>query len=94
MQHIHISLKSKRIRRLALIAFVLVTTRRKKTMSKTEKHPRKYYEVYKAKDGFRWRLISNGKIVGDSGESYTRRSSVTRALKRTVKATHPIIHTL
>ena len=33
-------------------------------------------EVYKAKDGFRWRLLSrNGKVIADGGEAYTRKPS-------------------
>ncbi len=31
-------------------------------------------EIYKAKDGWRWRAkAANGKIVADSGEAYERR---------------------
>ncbi len=39
-------------------------------------------EVYKDKKGeFRWRLWSpNGRIVADSGEGYTRRDNLNRAL--------------
>lgn len=30
-------------------------------------------QIYKAKDGYRWRMISsNGNIVAESGEPYTR----------------------
>ena len=33
-------------------------------------------EVYEAKDGFRWRLISrNGKVTADGGEAYARKPS-------------------
>lgn len=33
-------------------------------------------EIYKAKDGYRWRRIdqANGKIVSESGEAYVHRS--------------------
>lgn len=38
---------------------------------------------YRSKDGWRWRLIaSNGRTVADSGEAYTRRSSLMRAARR------------
>lgn len=41
--------------------------------------------VYKATDGFRWRLVAaNGRIVADSGEAYTRPQDAHRAV-RTVK---------
>lgn len=34
--------------------------------------------VYKAKDGFRWRLKSgNGRIVAESGEAYKTRAAAT-----------------
>ena len=30
-------------------------------------------QIYKAKDGFRWRMVAtNGNIVAESGEAYTR----------------------
>lgn len=39
--------------------------------------------VYKAKDGYRWRLKTrNGRIVAESGEAYTRRADAVRALAR------------
>ncbi len=42
------------------------------------------FRVYQDKaGGWRWRLVAeNGRIVGDSGESYTRRRDVIRAAKR------------
>ena len=45
-----------------------------------------FFEVYEDKAGeFRWRLKSrNGQIVGTSGEGYTRRYSVYRAIDRIV----------
>lgn len=39
--------------------------------------------IYKAKDGWRWRLWStNGHIVADSGEAYGRRVDCRRAAER------------
>lgn len=39
------------------------------------------FEVYEAKDGWRWRLrTANNRIVADSGKAYTRRRDVTRAI--------------
>lgn len=40
--------------------------------------------VYQAADGWRWHRVSpwNGKIVGESGESYTRRYDAKRAAIR------------
>ena len=33
-------------------------------------------EVDKAKDGFRWRLLSrNGKVIADGGQAYARKPS-------------------
>lgn len=44
-------------------------------------------EVYKAKDGYRWRAVANnGKIVADSGEAYTRKADAKRARKRFLRA--------
>ena len=41
------------------------------------------FQVYQAADGFRWRLkSSNGNIIADSGEAYTRRAGAQRAVKR------------
>lgn len=40
-------------------------------------------EIYKAKDGYRWRLkAANGEIIGGS-ESYTRKYTAKRAAMRT-----------
>jgi len=40
------------------------------------------YQIYKGKDGFRWRLLSsNGRILADSGESYKRKAGLYKALK-------------
>jgi uncharacterized protein YegP (UPF0339 family) len=39
--------------------------------------------IYKARDGWRWRLVAkNGHCVADSGEAYTRRSDALRAALR------------
>ena len=38
--------------------------------------------VYKAGDGWRWRLVSpNGRIIADSGESYITRAGARRAAR-------------
>lgn len=45
------------------------------------------FELYEAKDGWRWRLIaSNGRIVADSGEAYHSQGNARRALKAVRKA--------
>lgn len=39
------------------------------------------FEVYSAKDGFRWRFrCSNGKIVADSGEGYKTKRALNRSM--------------
>jgi len=44
------------------------------------------YEIYKAADGWRWRLVArNGKIIA-SGEAYKRKAGVFRALESYRKA--------
>jgi uncharacterized protein YegP (UPF0339 family) len=44
------------------------------------------FEVYPAKDGWRWRLVAaNGRIIA-TGEAHTRKADAERAL-RTVVAT-------
>ncbi len=41
------------------------------------------WEVWQAKDGWRWRLkSSNGRIIAESGEAYSRRADVYKAVKR------------
>lgn len=43
--------------------------------------------VYKADDGWRWRLrASNGRIIADSGEAYTNRSKAIDGWVRVVRA--------
>lgn len=35
------------------------------------------FELYKAKDGWRWRLLSrNGKSIAESGEAYSRKPNI------------------
>ena len=39
--------------------------------------------IYEGKDGWRWRLWSrNRKIVGDSGEGYSSKGAVKKAIRR------------
>lgn len=41
------------------------------------------FVVYKAKDGWRWRLVAaNGRVVADSGEAYTRKHDAEKAIHR------------
>lgn len=43
-----------------------------------------YVQVYRARDGWRWRRkASNGKITAESGEAYTRRRDAIVAAKKT-----------
>lgn len=43
--------------------------------------------IYKAKDGFRWRLRArNGKITAESGEAYSNRSKCVDGWHRVEKA--------
>lgn len=40
-------------------------------------------EVYKSKDGWRWRIRhNNGRILADSGEAYARRTRMMRMFSR------------
>lgn len=40
------------------------------------------FQVYPAKDGYRWRLkAANGRIIAESGEAYTRRRDCIRAVR-------------
>jgi len=44
------------------------------------------FEIYEAKDGWRWRLIaSNGHIVADSGEPYHSKWNAKRAVRSLVR---------
>lgn len=46
-------------------------------------------EVYKAKDGFRWRVTArNGRIVAESGEGYSREADCRKAY---AKLTLPVL---
>lgn len=41
------------------------------------------FTIYKAKDGWRWRLkAANGRIIAESGEAYTRKHGAWRAAVR------------
>lgn len=43
------------------------------------------FEIYKARDGHRWRLRArNGRIIADGGEGYTRPSLCVAAVVRVV----------
>lgn len=42
--------------------------------------------IYKAKDGWRWRMIRSGRIIAESGEGYKRRSSCKRTVKNLIDA--------
>lgn len=48
-------------------------------------------EVYRAGDGFRWRIIApeNGLIIGSSSEAYTRREDALANLTRVTGGTLP-----
>jgi uncharacterized protein YegP (UPF0339 family) len=40
------------------------------------------FELYRSKDGFRWRLLANNRrIIADSGEAYTRATDCRRAIR-------------
>lgn len=40
-------------------------------------------QVYRAKDGWRWRLVArNGNIIADGGEAYSDASNARRAARR------------
>ncbi len=50
------------------------------------KHPR--FDVYEARDGFRWRLLAvNGRTIAESGEAYTRERDCKRAVEIVIEAT-------
>ena len=47
---------------------------------KPVKHTTTTFEIYRARDGWRWRAKrANGRIVADSGEAYTRKNDAHRA---------------
>lgn len=44
---------------------------------------KKPFEIYRAPDGWRWRLKSpNGRIIADGSEAYASRSGAVRAVAR------------
>lgn len=51
--------------------------------------PARQLKVYMARDGFRWRLVSAGRIIAESGEAYTRKRDALRAARR-VFADYPV----
>jgi uncharacterized protein YegP (UPF0339 family) len=42
--------------------------------------------TYKAKDGFRWHMIRNGRIIAESGEGYKREGGCIKTAQNLVKA--------
>lgn len=41
------------------------------------------FDVFRAQDGWRWRLWArNGRIVADGGEAYTRKAAAVKACER------------
>lgn len=53
-------------------------------------NPARQLNVYMSVDGFRWRLFSAGRIVAESGESYTRNRDAVRAARRVFADTYPV----
>lgn len=50
---------------------------------------RKYFQVYEARDGWRWRLrAANHRIIAEGGEAYTTERKAWRAIQ-TVLLTFP-----
>ena len=51
------------------------------------------FEVYRDKAGeYRWRLLaSNGKLIADSGEGYTRREDAHRAIAAMLLAINDVV---
>jgi len=40
------------------------------------------YRIYKARDGWRWRLVaSNGRLLANGGEAYTRKAKILNAIQ-------------
>lgn len=54
-------------------------------------NPARKLNVYLSRDGFRWRLVSAGRIVAESGEAYTRNRDAIRAARRTFGGDYPIV---
>lgn len=45
--------------------------------------PTHILSIYKARDGYRWRLVArNGRLIADSGEAYSRKADAKRAVWR------------
>lgn len=44
------------------------------------------FQIYKAKDGWRWRALCGRKIVAESGEAYQRIASPTNTLRNLVRS--------
>ena len=52
------------------------------------------HEVYKAKDGFRWRLTApNGNIIACSGEAYPTNALAIKAARSLFDAAKPVLLT-
>lgn len=47
----------------------------------TRRFPVRRLDVYRAQDGWRWRLKSSGRVVADSGQAYTRRADCAEAAR-------------
>ena len=47
--------------------------------------------VWAARDGYRWRLFSSGRIVAESGEAYTRNSDAVKAARNVFGQGYPIL---
>jgi uncharacterized protein YegP (UPF0339 family) len=51
------------------------------------------FDVYQAKDGWRWRLVAtNGRIIADSGEAYVSKRGAERAVTTTIRAAESVGH--
>ena len=46
---------------------------------------------YEAKDGWRWRAMRAGRIVEESGEAYSSKRAVKRAIAAKLKATYRVV---
>ena len=45
------------------------------------------FRIYRARDGWRWRAVrTNGRVVADGGEAYTRKAGARRAVWRFIAA--------
>lgn len=51
------------------------------------------FEIYDAKDGWRWRLrAGNGRIVADGAEAYDSKSNVKRAIHDLLEAVDELVN--